>query len=159
MGHARFFSTLDLTSGYWQVEGAEHDKHITAFSTPMGLYEANRMSFGQQNAPLTFQRMMTCGFGDLNFESLLIFLDDIIIFSRTFEEHLEQLEALFNRLQKNCLKLKPPKYSLLRKEVQYLGHVVSAEGMHMDPKKISRVRHWKLECEGSARFCWFCWVL
>ncbi len=143
LGQARFFSTLDLISGYWQVEVAEHDKHKTAFSTPMGLYEANRMPFGLQNAPSTFQRLMTCCFGDLNFESLLIYLDDIIIFSRTFEEHLERLEVVFTRLRKHGLKLKPPKCSLLRKEVQYLGHVVSAEGIHTDPEKISRVRDWK----------------
>lgn len=68
---ARFFSTLVLTFGYWQVEVAEHDKLKTAFSTLMGLYEANKMPFGLQNAPSTFQRLMTCCFGDLNFESLL----------------------------------------------------------------------------------------
>ncbi|RXN39345.1 Transposon Ty3-I Gag-Pol poly [Labeo rohita] len=143
LGQARFFSTLDLTSGYWQVEVAEHDKHKTAFSTPMGLFEANRMPFGLQNAPSTFQRLMTCCFGDLNFESLLIYLDDIIVFSRTFEEHLERLDVVFSRLRKHGLKLKPQKCSLLREEVQYLGHVVSVKGIHTDPEKISRVRDWK----------------
>lgn len=101
------------------------------------------MPFGLQNAPSTFKRLMTCCFGDLNFESHLIYLDDLIIFSRTFEEHLERLEVVFSRLRKHDLKLKPQKCSLLRKEVQYLGHVVSAEGIHTDPEKIGRVRDWK----------------
>jgi len=94
LGQAKYFSTLDLTSGYWQVEVAEQDKHKTAFSTPMGLYEANRMPFGLQNAPSTFQRLMTCCFGDLNFTQLLIYLDDLIIFSQTFDEHLERLQVV-----------------------------------------------------------------
>ena len=142
LGQAKYFSTLDLTSGYWQVEVAEHDKHKTAFSTPMGLFEANRMPFGLQNAPSTFQRLMTCCFGDLNFTHLLIYLDDIIIFSKSFNEHLERLQLVFDRLREHGLKLKPSKCQLVRKEVQYLGHLVSAEGIRTDPEKISRVRDW-----------------
>lgn len=142
LGQAKFFSTLDLTSGYWQVEVAEHDKQKTAFSTPMGLFEANRMPFGLQNAPSTFQRLMTCCFGDLNFTHLLIYLDDLIIFSKSFDEHLERLQLVFDRLREHGLKLKPSKCQLLRKEVRYLGHLVSAEGVRTDPEKISRVRDW-----------------
>lgn len=142
LGNAKYFSTLDLTSGYWQVEVAEQDKHKTAFSTPMGLYEANRMPFGLQNAPSTFQRLMTCCFGDLNFTQLLIYLDDLIIFSKTFDEHLERLQGVFDRLREHGLKLKPSKCQLVRKEVQYLGHLVSAEGIRTDPDKISKVRDW-----------------
>ena len=142
LGQAKYFSTLDLTSGYWQVEVAEQDKHKTAFSTPMGLFEANRMPFGLQNAPSTFQRLMTCCFGDMNFTHLLIYLDDLIIFSKTFEEHLERLQLVFDRLKEHGLKLKPSKCQLLRKEVQYLGHLVSAEGIRTDPEKISKVEDW-----------------
>uniref|UniRef100_A0A3B1K6C6 Gypsy retrotransposon integrase-like protein 1 n=1 Tax=Astyanax mexicanus TaxID=7994 RepID=A0A3B1K6C6_ASTMX len=144
LGEAKYFSTLDLTSGYWQVEVAEADKHKTAFSTPMGLFEANRMPFGLQNSPSTFQRLMTCCFGDLNFESLLIYLDDIVIFSRTFDEHLERLQMVFDRLRKYGLKLKPQKCHLLRREVLYLGHVVSSDGIKTDPDKISKVAGWKV---------------
>lgn len=142
LGQAKYFSTLDLTSGYWQVEVAEHDKHKTAFSTPMGLFEANRMPFGLQNAPSTFQRLMTCCFGDLNFTHLLIYLDDIIIFSSTFNEHLERLQIIFDRLREHGLKLKPSKCQFVRKEVNYLGHLVSADGIRTDPEKISRVKEW-----------------
>lgn len=142
LGQAKFFSTLDLTCGYWQVEVAEHGKHKTAFSTPMGLFEANRMPFGLQNAPSTFQRLMTCCFGGLNFTHLLIYLDDLIIFSKIFDEHLQRLQLVFDRLQKHGLKLKPSKCQLMRKEVQYFGHLVSAEGVCTDPEKISRVKDW-----------------
>ncbi len=143
LGQAKYFSTLDLTSGYWQVEVAEQDKHKTAFSTPMGLFEANRMPFGLQNAPSTFQRLMTSCFGDLNFTHLLIYLDDIIIFSKSFNEHLARLQLVFDRLREHGLKLKPSKCQLVRKEVQYLGHLVSAEGIRTDPEKISKVKNWE----------------
>lgn len=142
LGQAKYFSTLDLTSGYWQVEVAEHDKHKTAFSTPMGLFEANRMPFGLQNAPSTFQRLMTCCFGDLNFTQLLIYLDDLIIFSSSFDEHLKRLQRVFDRLREHGLKLKPSKCQFVRKEVNYLGHLVSADGIRTDPEKISRVKDW-----------------
>uniref|UniRef100_A0A8P4KEB8 ribonuclease H n=1 Tax=Dicentrarchus labrax TaxID=13489 RepID=A0A8P4KEB8_DICLA len=142
LGQAKYFSTLNLTSGYWQVEVAEHDKHKTAFSTPMGLFEANRMPFSLQNAPSTFQRLMTCCFGDLNFTHLLIYLNDLIIFSKTFDEHLERLQPVFDRLKEHGLKLKPSKCQLVRREVHYLGHLVSAEGIRTDPEKISRVKDW-----------------
>ena len=86
---------------------------------------------------------MTCCFGDLNFTHLLIYLDDLIIFSKTFEEHLERLQLVFDRLQEHGLKLKPSKCHLVRKEVQYLGHLMSAEGIKTDPEKISRVKDWE----------------
>lgn len=121
----------------------EQDKHKTAFSTPMGLFEANRMPFGLQNAPSTFQRLMTSCFGDLNFTHLLIYLDDIIIFSKSFNEHLERLQLAFDRLREHGLKLKPSKCQLVRKEVQYLGHLVSAEGIRTDPEKINKVKDWE----------------
>ncbi|KAL0204551.1 hypothetical protein M9458_002569, partial [Cirrhinus mrigala] len=143
LGRAKYFSTLNLTSGYWQVEAAEQDKHKTAFSTPMGLFEANRMPFGSQNAPPTFQRLMTSCFGDLNFTHLLIYLDDIIIFSKSFNEHLESLQLAFDRLREHGLKLKPSKCQLVRKEVQYLGHLVSVEGIRTGPEKISKVKDWE----------------
>lgn len=79
----------------------------------MGLYVANRMPFGLQNAPSTFQRLMTCYFGDLNYINLLIYLDDIIVFSKTFEEHLERLQVVFSRLREHGLKLKRSKCHLM----------------------------------------------
>ena len=108
---SKYFSTLDLKSGYWQVELKEKDKAKTAFQVgTLGFYECNRMHFGLCNAPATFQRLMERCMGELNLRDCLIYLDDIIIFSSTFEEHVERLQAVFERLQENNLKLKPSKY-------------------------------------------------
>ena len=140
---AKYFSTLDLKSGYWQVEVKEADKAKTAFQVgSLGFYECNRMPFGLCNAPATFQRLMERCMGDLNLRDCLIYLDDIIIFSTTFEEHLERLQAVFARLQDHNLKLKPVKCKLFRRKVSYLGHVVSEAGIHTDPNKIDAIQNW-----------------
>ncbi len=143
LGNATFFTTLDLTSGYWQVEVEECDKAKTAFTTPMGLYECNRMPFGLQNAPATFQRLMLSCLGDKNYSTILLYLDDIIVFSSTFEEHLERLDQVFSCLHQHGLKVKPSKCHLLQQEVKYLGHIVSAKGISADPEKISQVSGWQ----------------
>ena len=140
---AKYFSTLDLKSGYWQVGLKETDKAKTAFQVgSLGFYECNRMPFGLCNAPATFQRLMERCMGELNLRDCLIYLDDIIIFSSTFEEHLERLQAVFERLQQHNLKLKPSKCELFKSRVTYLGHVVSEEGIETDPAKIEAVRTW-----------------
>ena len=107
---AKYFSKLDLRSGYWQVEMKEEDKHKTAFSVgSLGFFECNRMAFGLTNAPATFQRLMERCMGELNLRECLIFLDDILIFLITFEEHIRRLEAVFSRLHEHGLKLKTSK--------------------------------------------------
>ena len=140
---ARYFSKLDLRSGYWQVEVKEEDKHKTAFQMGnLGFYEFNRMPFGLCNAPASFQRIMERCMGDLNLRDCLIYLDDVIIFSTTFEEHLDRLEAVFSRLKQHNLKLKPSKCEFFKAEVTYLGHVVSEEGIRTDPSKLEAVQKW-----------------
>lgn len=140
--NAKFFSTLDLHSGYWQVQMAPKDREKTAFTTPMGLYEFDRMAFGLCNAPSTFQRLMQTCLGDQNQESLLIYLDDVIVFSPDFDTHLTHLDVIFSRLTSHGLKLKPSKCCLLRQEVQYLGHRVSNKGVSPDPDKVKCVQGW-----------------
>ena len=122
--------TLDLASGYWQVEIEEDDKEKTAFSTEKGHFEFNMMPFGLTNAPATFQWLMEC---ILAGEQCLI--DDIIVFSASFPEHLERLTNVFLKLQDAGLKLKTEKCKFVQKAVKYLGHVVSAEGICPDPAK------------------------
>ena len=139
---ARWFSTLDLASGYNQVPMAEGDKEKTAFCTPFGLFEFNRMPFGLCNAPGTFQRLMERIFGDQSLESLLLYLDDIVIFSSTFTQHLQRLELVLSRLRQQHLKLKLTKCCFFKREVRYLGHIVSAQGVATDPEKIHAVTHW-----------------
>ncbi len=108
------FSTLDLASGYWQVELQESDKEKTAFSTPHGLYKFNVMPFGLTNAPATFQRLMECILAGLTVEECLIYIDDIIVFSATFEQHLERLRRVLERLQASGMKLKLSKCHFLK---------------------------------------------
>ncbi|XP_076840784.1 uncharacterized protein LOC143485286 [Brachyhypopomus gauderio] len=139
---AKLFTTLDLASGYNQVPMAEGDKQKTAFCTPFGLFEFNRMPFGLCNAPSTFQRLMERIFGDERFQSLLLYLDDIVVFSSSFEDHLQRLELVFERLQHHQLKLKFDKCHFFQTEVRYLGHVISAEGVSTDPDKIQVVADW-----------------
>lgn len=104
---ARWFSTLDLASGYWQVGMDPCDREKTAFTTPLGLYEFECMPFGLCNAPATFQRLMQqCLSGHLA-ESLLVYLDDIIIYSPDLSSHLQHLETVFQRLMQHGLKLRP----------------------------------------------------
>ena len=107
---SRWFSVLDLKSGYWQVPLAEEDKAKTAFTVgPLGFWECERMPFGLTNAPATFQRLMETSMGDLYLKYCLLYLDDIVIFSKTYEDHIQRLEAVFQKLHQAGLKLSPSK--------------------------------------------------
>ena len=140
---AQIFSTRDLKAGYWQVEMAEECKAYTAFTCgPLGFYECDTMPFGATNAPATFQRLMHDCLGDLNMNWCIVYLDDIIIFSDTQEEHLKRLEAVFQKLSAAGLKLKPSKCFFFGEEIEYLGHVVSGKGVATNPKKVEAVTKW-----------------
>ena len=130
---------MDLTAGYNQVAVEESDKHKTAFTSPFGLYEYNRLPFGLCNGPATFQRLMQHCFRDEVFQLLLVFLDDIIVYSSTIEQQIQRLEIVFRRLRQHGLKLKPRKCDFFRKEVHYLGHIVSENGISTDPEKVNAV--------------------
>ena len=134
-----YFTTLDLASGYWQVELEEDIKEKTAFSTPNGHFEFNVMPFGLTNAPATFQRLMECILAGLTSHECLIYLDDIIVFSRSFPEHLTRLRKVLLRLQEAGLTLKPSKCQFAKREVQYLGHIVNAAGVKPNPAKTDAV--------------------
>ena len=143
LGGAQIFSTLDLKAGYWQVEMAEECKAYTAFTCgPLGFYECDTMPFGATNAPATLQRLMHDCLGELNMNWCIVYLEDIIIFSDTKEEHLKKLEAVFQKLCAAGLKLKPSKCFFFREEIEYLGHVVSGKGISTNPKKIEAVSKW-----------------
>ena len=139
---AKWFCTLDLQSGYLQVEMAEKDREKTGTTTPFGLYEFNRMPFGLTNAPATFQRLMERCLGDLNLRTCLVYLDDIVVFGKSFDETLERLEAVLKRLGKFGLKLKPSKCKLFLNEIPFLGHIVSDKGVAPDPSKVKSVTDW-----------------
>ncbi|KAL4009395.1 hypothetical protein ACER0C_003247 [Sarotherodon galilaeus] len=136
LGGNTYFSTMDLTSGFYNIPMAEEDKKYTAFTTPMGLFEYNRMPQGLCNSPASFMRMMLSIFGDLNFSSLLCYLDDLLVFARTEEEALERLETVFQRLRIHNLKLSPKKCHLMRSSVKFLGHIIDGNGVPVDPAKV-----------------------
>lgn len=139
---AEWYSTLDLASGYWQVEVHPSDKEKTAFATPVGLYQFERMPFGLCNAPATFQRLMQRCLGGQVHDFLLIYLDDVILYSPCFDSHLGHLERVFAKLQEHGLKLQPVKCHLFQRSVQYLGHVVGRGGVATDPDKTQAVQQW-----------------
>ncbi|KAJ8385115.1 hypothetical protein AAFF_G00192560 [Aldrovandia affinis] len=131
--------TMDLTSGFYNVPLHEDHKKYTAFSSPFGLHEYNRMPQGLSNSPATFMRMMLSIFGDENFTSLLCYLDDLMVFAPTEQLALERLEMVFSRLKKHNLKLAPKKCYLLRKTVSFLGHVITGSGVQTDPGKVEAI--------------------
>ena len=138
----KFFSTLDLASGYWQVELDPNDIEKSAFVTSRGLFEFKVMPFGLCNAPSTFQRLMEFSLSGLQWDICLVYLDDIIVFSRTFEEHLIRLESVLQRLRTTGLKLKPSKCNLLRTSVKFLGHVITKDRVSADPNKTKAIQDW-----------------
>ena len=140
LGGNKYFSLLDLVSGYWQVPMATDDKEKTAFTTPSGLYEFDVLPFGLSNAPATFQRLMDVVLAGLKWHNLLVYLDDICVFSDSFETHLASLTQTFERLRSFNLKLKPGKCHILQREFRYLGHIISAGGMSTDPVKTTAVK-------------------
>ena len=139
---SHWFSTLDLLSGYWQVEVAESDRPKTAFSTPEGHYQFRVMPFGLCNAPATFQRLMDLVLTGLQWKECLVYLDDVIILGRTFQEHICNIQSVLQRLRESGLRLKPSKCCFLRDQVTYLGHVISRDGIATDPAKTERVASW-----------------
>ena len=137
-----YFSRLDLRSAYLQCNLKEADRYKTAFNLgPLGFYECTRLSFGLTNASATLQRLMERCMGEINLRECLIYLDDIVIFSKTVEEQIERLESVFRKLRENGLKLKGSKFEFFRKEIKYLGFVVSEDGIKTDEEKVDAVRN------------------
>lgn len=139
---SQWFSVLDLRSGYYQIAMSEEDKEKTAFICPLGFYQFDRVPQGITGAPATFQRLMEKAVGDMNLLQVLVYLDDLIVFGRTLEEHEERLLKVLDRLGEVGLKLSVDKCQICLSRVKYLGHIVSAEGVAPDPDKIEAVTTW-----------------
>ena len=145
LGGATIFTSLDLRSGYWQVEMEEESKPLTAFTVgPLGFYKCERMPFGLTNAPATFQHLMENCLGELHLSWCIIYLDDIIVFSDSLREHLHRLRGVFAKLDKAGLKLKPNKCVFFKTGITYLGHIVSSKGIETNPKKVKAVKNWTI---------------
>ena len=139
---ASVFSSLDLQSGYHQIRIASEDVPKTAFSTPLGLFEFCVLPFGLTNAPAAFQREMNRVFKGLDF--VLVYLDDILVFSKSELEHEQHLRVVLELLRTEKLYAKMSKCSFCASSVEFLGHVVSSDGVHVDPKKIAVIAKWPL---------------
>ena len=139
---SKWFSTLDLRSGYWQVEVCPEHRAKTAFTTQEWLFEFIVMPFGLCNAPATFQRLMDSVLAGLQWSACLVYIDDIIIMGKSFDDHMRNLQTVFERLRQAGLKLHPGKCQFLQQKVYFLGHVVSADGLLPDPNKTSKVKDW-----------------
>ncbi|KAL1255089.1 hypothetical protein QQF64_013150 [Cirrhinus molitorella] len=139
LGGNALFSAMDLTSGFYNIAMSEEDKKMTAFTTPLGLYEFNRLPQGLCNSPASFMRLMMSIFGDQNFLTLLCYLDDLLVMAPCEEKALERLEMVFERLGAHGLKLAPKKCYFLRRSVKFLGHVVNEDGVATDPDKIAAI--------------------
>ncbi|CAF2807008.1 unnamed protein product [Rotaria sp. Silwood2] len=137
--HAHFVSTLDLRSGYWQVEMDASSKALTAFVTHKGLFECTVMPFELTNAPATFQRLMDIVLAGLKWQCCLVYLDDIIVYSSTFEQHLEDLRKVFLALADANLTLKTSKCNFCRREMKFLGHLITPDGIKPDPGLIATI--------------------
>ncbi|MCK5923664.1 MAG: RNA-directed DNA polymerase, partial [Methylococcales bacterium] len=141
---SRYFSTLDLHSGYWQVAMSQESKEMTAFTTSHGLFEWNVMPFGLCNSPASFSRLMEQVLADVVWTRCLVYLDDIVAFGSTFDIALLNLTCVLERLRTANLKLKATKCEFFRTRVEYLGHEVSAEGIRPSPNKVVALSNWKM---------------
>ena len=139
---AKFFSKIDLRTGFHQIRVADADIEKTAFRTRYGSFEYLVLPMGLCNAPGTFMQLMNDTFRDMLDKSVLVFLDDILIFSRTKEEHEQHVRQVFERLREQKLYAKRSKCEFFRDEVEFLGHRIGANGLSVSQDKISAVRDW-----------------
>ncbi len=141
---SEYFSALDLSMGYYQIEMDERDMGKTAFTTRSGQFCFKRMPFGLCGAPQSFQRVMSAILREHNWKNCLIYLDDICIFGSTLKEHNTRLRSVLHCLAKAGVKLSPGKCMFMRKEVTYLGHVIDKNGVRTDPEKVSKIKEWPI---------------
>ncbi|MES9883150.1 MAG: reverse transcriptase domain-containing protein, partial [Sedimenticola sp.] len=142
MGGTNWFSSIDLQSGYWQVAMDPSDADKTAFTCPLGLYQFRVLPFGLCNGPPTFERLMEHVLSGLQWTICLLYIDDVVTFSKTFDEHIDRLSQVLTRISNAGLKVSPKKCHFFQKEIHFLGHVVSETGISTDPEKTAAVQNW-----------------
>ena len=141
---AQYFSCLDMASGYYQLRIAEEDMPKTAFATPFGHFEWRVLPMGLTNAPSSFQRTMQKVFEKFIGDFVLVYLDDILILSKTAEDHLKHLRQVFTTLQEHRFQIKLSKCKFMQEQVKYLGHILSRDGIQADPAKVQTLLDWEM---------------
>lgn len=144
LGKCVYFSKLDLAKGFHQIEMDKRDQHKTAFSTATGHYEFTRMPFGLKNAPATFQRMINRVLHEFINKTCVVYLDDVLVFSTSLEEHINSLKLILRRLYDANLKIQLQKCEFMKKDTEFLGHIISEEGIRPNPSKVSAIQAMKL---------------
>jgi len=139
---ARYFATIDLLSGYWQIGMTERAKQCSAFCTRRGLLQWTRMPFGLTNAPSTFCRLIENIFHDLLYNICICYLDDINVYVATPEQLISHLDRVFTRLRELGLKAKPSKCVFFKSPIEFLDHLVSADGIEPQPDKVEKIKNW-----------------
>jgi len=142
LGGNRYFSSMDMASGFWQVPMDAESRDKSAFTTRRGLYSYNFMSFGLVNAPATFERVTDRLLRGIQYKRAICYIDDILTWGKTFKEMLENLREVLSRVLASGLKLKPSKCEFFKDELVYLGHKISMAGVTCDPGKVSAVKDW-----------------
>ena len=140
LGKTQFFTKIDLKAGYWQIALDHADRHKTAFRTQDGLFKFPLMPFGLQSAPATFQRLMNTIFGDMLWHNVLVYLDDMVVYTRTWQEHLATLDEVFLRLRTAGLESLPGKCDIAQDRLLYLGHIITREGILPDPANVEAIQ-------------------
>ena len=146
IGGKKIYSSIDLLQGFLQVPMAEESKKYTAFSTPMGHWEFERMPFGLAGSPITFTRLVNTVFHGMLGKSVHVYMDDILVCTNTIEEHLTILREVLNRLRLAGLKLKLEKCDFLKRKIVYLGHIISELGVEVNPEKVRAIRDFPEPC-------------
>ena len=139
---AKLFSSIDLQSAYYQVRLKPEDVPKTTFTTPLGLFEFRVLCFGLTNAPGTFQNIMNNVLKDVIGKFVIVYLDDIVVFSKDQAEHYKHLEVVLQLLREHELCANLAKCRFVQPELHFLGHIVGAQGLRVDPKKVSLVQDW-----------------
>ena len=140
LGGAKYFSTLDLKSDFFQIKIEESSRQYTVFTCKNGLFQFKRMPFGLSNNPSTFSRIMQYVLQDLNWRICVNYIDDIIVYSKTLEDHLMHLKIIFDRLNQHNLKLNPKKCNFAKTKIDFLGHTISADGIRPNNDKVKVIQ-------------------
>ena len=143
LGGVKYFTTLDLVRGYYQMPVEEASREFTAFSTPRHHWQFKRLPFGLKNAPAAFQREMQAVLSGFSWKKVLVYIDDILIVEDSFEKHLDLVKKVLNTLSRHGVKIKPAKCSWFQSEVEFLGHQINQEGIKKTPSYISKLRDYE----------------